>query len=51
MHAEREFIDVRTLAAEVEDTDFGIGYTTVETGFGIWLLKNTLSAQISNVCY
>ena len=35
--AEREFIDVRTLAAEVEDTDLGIGDTTIEAGFGVRL--------------
>ena len=35
--AEREFIDVRTLAAKVEDTDLGIGDTTVEAGFGVRL--------------
>ena len=35
--AEGELIDVGTLAAKVEDADFGIGNTTVEAGFGIWL--------------
>ena len=37
MHAEREFIDVGSLAAKVEDSDLGIGDTTVEAGFGVWL--------------
>ena len=37
MDAEREFIDVGTLAAKIEDTDLGIGHTAVEAGFGIWL--------------
>ena len=35
--AEREFIDVGTLAAQIEDANFGIGDTTVEAGLGIWL--------------
>ena len=30
MHAEGEFIDVGSLAAQVEDTDLWIGDTTVE---------------------
>ena len=37
MDAEREFIDVGTLAAEIEDTDLRVGHTTVEAGFGVWL--------------
>ena len=37
MDAEREFIDVCSLAAQVEYADFGIGHTAVEAGFGIWL--------------
>ena len=35
--AEGKFIDVGTLAAEIENTDFGIRDTTVEAGLGIWL--------------
>ena len=35
--AEREFIDVRTLAAEIENADLGVRHTTVETRLGIWL--------------
>jgi hypothetical protein len=35
--AEREFIDIGTLAAEIEDADLRIGHTTVEAGFWIWL--------------
>jgi hypothetical protein len=37
--AEREFIDVGAFAAQVEDADFGVGDTTVEAGFGIWLYR------------
>lgn len=37
MDAEREFIDVGALTAEVEDSNFGVGYTTVEAGLGVWL--------------
>ena len=36
VHAEREFIDVSALAAEIEDADFGVGNTTVKAGFGVW---------------
>lgn len=39
MDAEREFIDVRTLAAKVENADFGVRYTAVEAGFGIRLFR------------
>lgn len=41
MNAERKFIDVGALAAEVENADFGVGYTTVEAGFGVRLLSNS----------
>ncbi len=39
MDAERKFIDVGALAAEVEDADFGVGNTAVEAGFGVRLLR------------
>ena len=42
MNAEWEFIDVCTLATEVEDTNLGIGYTTVESRFWIWLEESQL---------
>lgn len=52
MHAEREFIHIRTLAAEVEDANLGIGHTTVEARFGIWLLKNTIvSSETKGIGY
>ena len=37
MHTEREFIDVGTLASEIEDANFRVGHTAVEAGLGIWL--------------
>lgn len=44
VNAEREFIDVGSLAAEIEDADFGVWNTTVEARFGIRLVK-ALSAS------
>ena len=35
--AEGKLIDVGTLAAEIEDANFGIGDTAIEAGLGIWL--------------
>lgn len=47
MNAEREFIDVCTLAAEIEDADFWVGYTTVEARFGVRLQgRNTWSVYV-----
>ena len=37
MDAEGKFIDVGALAAQVEDTDLGVGNTTVESRLWIWL--------------
>ena len=39
--AERKFIDVGALAAEVENADFGVGNAAVETGFRVGLLRNS----------
>jgi len=39
MDAQGEFINVGALAAKVEDADLGIGNTTIEAGFGVWLKK------------
>jgi hypothetical protein len=33
--AEREVVDVGALAAEIEDADLGVGYTTVEPALGV----------------
>lgn len=35
--AEREVVNVRTLAAQVEDSDLGVGYTAVEPGLRVGL--------------
>lgn len=35
--AGREFIDVRTFTAQIEDADLGVWHTTVEAGFRVWL--------------
>lgn len=43
--AEREVIDVRTLSAQVEDSDLGVGDTTVESGLGIRLEKSRVSCM------
>lgn len=51
MHAEREIVNLRTLAAKIEDLDLGVGDTTVEPGLGIrlegtqWLADWILNAH------
>ena len=35
--AEREFVDVGTLAPQIENSDLGVRDTTVESRLGIWL--------------
>ena len=35
--AEGKFIDVGTLAAQIENANFGVGDTAIEAGLGIWL--------------
>lgn len=37
--AEGEVVNVRTLAAQVEDTNLGVRDTTVEPGLGVRLVK------------
>lgn len=37
MYAKWELVNVRPLAAKVEDADLRIRYTAVESGFGVWL--------------
>jgi hypothetical protein len=36
--AGREFIDIRTFTAQIEDADLGVWHTTVEAGFRVWLV-------------
>lgn len=35
MNAEGEIVDVGALAAEIEDADLGVRYTTVEPALGV----------------
>jgi hypothetical protein len=39
VNAEREVVDVGTLATEIEDANLGVGYTTVEARLGVRLRK------------
>ena len=41
--AQREVVDVGTLAAEIEDSDLGVGDTTVEPRLGIRLQRSKVS--------
>lgn len=47
VHAEGEVVNLRTLAAEIEDPDLGVGDTTVEPGFGV-RLKETMMVSKPN---
>lgn len=42
--AEREVVNVGTLAAEIKDLDLGVGDTTVEPGLGERLERNSVSS-------
>lgn len=46
--AERELIDTSTLAAKVEDSDLGVGNTTVEARLGVRLWESSLLAEDSS---
>ena len=48
MNAEGKFVDIRTLATEVEDTNLRVGYTTVESRLGIRLKKSVRVLQIED---
>ena len=50
MDTKREFVDISTLAAQVEDTDFGVGYTTVEARLWIRLFNRRFSEKICPRC-
>lgn len=41
--AEREVVDIGTLATEIEDANLGVGDTTVETRLGVRLEKKSTS--------
>lgn len=40
VNAQGEVVDIGTLAAQIEDLDLGVGYTTVEPGLGERLKQN-----------
>lgn len=48
--AEREVIDGSLLATEIEDTNLGVGDTTVEPGLGVGLVKSFMLAIDSIIC-
>ena len=37
MDAEGEFVDIGTLATQIENSDLRVGDTTIESRLGIWL--------------
>ena len=49
--AEGKFVDVGTLAAQIENADFGVGHTAIEAGLGIWLQGDLESAMISRASW
>ena len=38
MHTQRELVDAGLLAAQIKDTDLGIGHTTAKPGLGVRLV-------------
>lgn len=46
VNAEGEVVDVRLLAAEIEDSNLGVRDTTVESGLGIRLWKIAVSDDV-----
>lgn len=48
MDAERELVDIGALTTEIEDTDLGVGYTTVEPRLGVWLYSNIFGQYCSS---
>lgn len=44
--AEREVVNVGTLAAQVEDANLGVGYTTVEAGLRVRLAEEDTLANL-----
>lgn len=46
MDAEREFINVGALAAEVEDTDLWVGDTSIKARLRVWLSRHIKSVYI-----
>jgi len=48
---EGELVDVRTLSAEIKDTDLWVGDTTVESGLGIRLILAVTVASRGSSCH
>lgn len=46
--AKREVVDGGTLAAKIEDTNLGVGHTTVEPRLGVRLLFQNLVSRLSD---
>ena len=46
--AEGEVVDVGTLTTKIEDTDLGVGYTTVEPGLGVGLNVDSCQSNRSS---
>lgn len=44
VHAQRELVNVGLLTTQIEDTDLGVGNTTVEPGLRVGLIHHLLSA-------
>jgi hypothetical protein len=49
--AERELVDIRTLSAEIKDTDLWVRDTTVESGLGVWLILAVTVASRGSSCH
>ena len=39
MYAERKFINVGALAAQIKYSNLRVGHTAVESGLGVWLSR------------
>jgi hypothetical protein len=44
VNAERKLVDICALAAEIEDSNLGVGYTTVEARLRVWLFRVSCSS-------
>jgi len=51
VNAEREVVDVGALAAEIEDADLGVRYTTVEPALGVGLVLAVAVAAGWTTCH
>ena len=46
VYAKRKLVDIGTLATEVEDSNLGIRYTTVEARLGVWLRMSVCHSRL-----